>query len=185
MKIQAIKKLCVDAGSVILFDMDDGQQWIGNGMAFWSTDGITLNEDMIPVLFDLNAKQRSEISIRRQDAPDMERYGMVPMQGEEMMDDLGLVWACGSFYRALRSKRRGLLFVDTALLKPVESKEGIQFYVARYSERGTPIIAAYGDMLVSALVAPTKATGIMRRLEEITTEKLDIFWSGEGDEDGR
>ena len=175
MKIQAIKKLCMDRVCFYIFNCPGGRQFLSNGMALWPVEGIRLTKEMIPALFDISDKQQDKIIIQEMDTAD-ERYTLEPMEGEEELKDLGLVWNSGNFYRALKGEA-GVLFIDTALTKPGENKEGkFAYYARRKPGSNIPLVACYGDMLASAIVLPSKAGAIMEQLEKITYEPLQVFW---------
>lgn len=183
MKIQAIKKLCMERVCFCIYNCQRGQQFLSNGIALWPVEGIQLTAAMIPALFDINEKKQEKISIREIFMDD-ERFSLEPMDGEEELEDLGLVWDCGSFFRALKGKD-GIIFIDAALTKPGENKDGKFIYCLRERPGNAfPMVACYGDMLVSALVMPTKGRGIMERLEKITYEPLHIFWNEEESQHG-
>ena len=177
-KIQAIKKLCMERVAFYIYNCQHDQQYLSNGMALWPVEGIHLTAAMIPALFDINEKQQEKITIREIYMDD-ERYSLEPMQGEEALEDLGIVWDCGTFFRALKS-REGVLFIDTALTKPGENKEGKFLYCLREKPGSSfPLVACYGDMLASAIVMPMKGKGIMERMAKITYEPLRVFWKEE------
>ena len=180
----AIKKLCMERVAFYIYNCRHGQQFLSNGMALWPVEGITLTKAMVPALFDINDKQQEKITIN-EIFQDDERYTIEPMDGEEQLEDLGLVYDCGNFYRALKGKD-GIVFIDAALTKPGENKDGKFVYCLR-ARPGVafPLVACYGDMLVSAIVMPTSlARGVMKRLEKITYEPLNVFWREEKDQDG-
>ena len=183
MKIQAIKKLCMERVAFYIYNCVRGQQFLSNGMALWPVEGIQLTAAMIPALFDINDKQQEKVSIR-EIFQDDERFTIEPMDGEEQLEDLGLVWEDGKFLRALKGAD-GIIFIDAALTKPGENKDGKFIYCLRKRPGSSfPLVACYGDMLVSALVMPTIGRGIMERLEKITYEPLNVFWKEEEDRNG-
>ena len=183
MKIQAIKKACMEREAFYIFDCENGRQYISNGKASWPVEGIRITTDIIPVIFDIDEKKKEKIIIPETPVPDEERFSLEPMQGEEMLEDLGIVFYGGDFYRALKGTD-GLLFIDTALLKPGENKEGKFMYCARKKEGRTPLVACYGDMLVSALIVPENARAIMRQIEKISYEPLCVFWDEDETQEG-
>lgn len=183
MKIQAIKKACMDTEVFYIFNCQNGRQYISNGAAAWPVEGIQITPDIIPVIFDIDEKKRQKITIHEMDAPDEERFTLEPMQGEEELEDLGLVWHSGTFFRALRGED-GLLFINTALTKPGENKEGKFRYCARKREGRVPLVACYGDMLCSAIVYPAKGRAIMEQIEKISYQPLNVFWDEEEEREG-
>jgi len=122
-------------------------------------------------------------AIREGAVPDEERFSLVPMPGDEELKSLGIVWSNGKFYRALRGKA-GLLYIDQGLLKPGENKEGDFAFYLRMKKDFTPMVACYGDMMVSAIVMPMKGTGIMEDLRMIAETPLHVFWREEDGENG-
>lgn len=178
MKIQAIRKACLARGVFYVFNRPGGQQFLSNGVAAWPVDGIRVTEGMIPALFDLNEKQQQKLSIHEMETVD-ERFTIEPMPGETILEDMGLVWSAGTLLRALKNEN-GLLLIDTAQTRPGENKDGNFIYTERRSRPGqAPLVACYGDMLVSALVVPVKAGKIKQALERIAYEPLNVFWSEE------
>ena len=151
MKLSAIRKLCVKTRTIILFDGPDATQWICNGYAAWPVDGVRLDGDGLPALFDLTEKQRRDFIIKQADAPDG-RWSLVRVDGEEPLDELGAIWWEDALYLALRSSR-GVMLVPAELFKPVRVKDGEIGYFARWRD-GRPMVAAYGDLLCAALAAP-------------------------------
>ncbi len=170
MKIQAIKKLCMEKEVFYLFNCGNGQQFLSNGDAAWPVEGIKLTESMIPILFDISQKQQDKVAIRAADWPD-ERFTVEPYPGETELAELGTVWNCGTLYKALKGPE-GVLFIDVSRLKPGENKEGEYRFYERDAEGKTPFVAVYGDMLACALVMPVKARCIMETLEKICYEPL-------------
>lgn len=178
MKIQAIKKLCMDRRAFYIFNCSRGQQFLGNGVALWPVDGFQLTASMIPALFDISEKEKEKLTIREIEAID-ERYTMEPGPEEEPLKDLGTIWHAGRFFRALEGSE-GVLFIDTALTKPGEDRDGKFVYALRKRPGDTvPIVACYGDMLASAIVLPEIGREMMERLEEIAGKPLHVFWGEE------
>ena len=183
MKIGAIKKACVDTESFILLTNNAGQQWICNGCAAWPVEGFRMSINMIASIFGLNMKQQEKFDIREGAVPDEDSWFLEPTEGEERLTDLGLAYSGGKLYRALKGQD-GLLFIDIDWTKPGERKgEEFNFeYRLRKQKQKTPMIACYGDMLVSALVMPMKAEGIMEDLDRIAREPLNS-WYGDGEDE--
>lgn len=181
MKIQAIKKLCMEMCAFnILHDMH-GRQLLCDGRAAWPVEGIMLTRSMIPALFDIDAKKLEKIMVREGPVPDEERFSLEPMPGEEELKDLGLIWDNGKFVRVLSGSDR-LLFIDNALTKPAENKEGEFCFSVRKHAGRTPIVACYADMLVGALIMPMVGKEIMERLEKISCMPLNVFWHEDEEE---
>lgn len=178
MKIQAIKKLCNEMGIYYLYDCDDGQQFLSDARAFWPVEGIHLTADMIPALFDISKKKQEDTIIKAWPCPDDERFSLVPVKEEEELKDLGTIYHSGEHIRVLCGQD-GLIFINSELTKPGSNKEGRFAYSLRKYEGRVPVVACYGDMLVSALVLPIKGRGIMERLEKLSSYPLHVFWDEE------
>jgi hypothetical protein len=152
MNLNAIRKLCLKTKSIHLFDEEGGGQWLCNGYGAWPVEGIYLDEDGLPALFNLTEKQRRDFIVKQAPVPDA-RWSLVRVDGEEPLDELGVIWWEDALYIALDSSR-GVMLVPAELVKPVYvAKDDEIGWFARWKD-GRPLIAAYGDMLVSALMAP-------------------------------
>lgn len=137
--------------SIHLFDAADGSQWLYNGYGAWPVEGIYLDEDGLPALFNLTEKQRRDFIIKQAPVPDA-RWSTVRMDGEEPLVELGVIWWEDALYIALDSSR-GVMLVPAELFRPVRVKDGEIGYFARWRD-GRPMVAAYGDLLCAALAAP-------------------------------
>lgn len=177
MKIQAIKRLCMDRDTFYLYNCKNGQQFLCNGAAAWPVEGIRITEGMIPALFDISEKQQTKVNIHEREYTD-ERFCVEPWPGEKPLEDMGTVWDSGKFYKALKGEN-GLLFIDLAQTKPGENKEGKFVFFERGEEGRMPLVACYGDMLAGALVMPTKARAIMETLEKISYIPLNPYCDDE------
>ena len=179
MKLNAIKKICKDALIFRIINMPDGAQWIGTGCAAYPVEGFRVTADMIPAIFDLTEKVQEKMIIREEAGTEYKRLALVPMEGEENLENLGLVYAHNNFYRALLSKN-GVIFINNKYTKPAENKDGDFVFSARRMENDKmPLIACYADMLCGAVIVPAVGTAIMEDLQKITGSPMDVFWDAE------
>lgn len=163
MKLQAIKKACLAFQEFTVINDANGRQWMSNGAAMWPIDGIRIDANSVPALFDLSKKQLDECKIREQNITNSMKT-VEPVDGEEMLIDLGKVWENGVFFRALQSKE-GVLYIDCGLEKPAENGRDLT-YAKR--QRGDWIcIAVYDGMLASAIIMPYRGDIMETRLRKI------------------
>ena len=151
MRLAAIRKLCVKTRTIILFDGPDATQWICNGYAAWPVDGVRLDGDGLPALFDLTEKQRRDFIINHADQFD-ERWSLTRVPGEEPLTELGTIWWADALYTALLSDA-GVMLVPAEWFRPARPKDGDLEYYARWKD-GRPLVAAYGDLLCAGLAIP-------------------------------
>lgn len=167
MKIQAIKKVCMARKSFIVINSEDGTQWISDGTAMWPTDGVPVRAGIIQALFDIDDKKADDLVIRDVDMDDP-RISLVRVQGEVELIDMGAVWFGGELFRALlEEEKKRLWFVDVARLLPAENKTGYMAFSLRPAEGKGAWIAAYGDILVGALLTPVPCERAKNILEAI------------------
>ncbi len=163
MKIGAIKKACMDARRFIILDTPNGTQWITNGAAAWPVEGIGIDKDGIPALFDIEEKKVAKLVIDQRVLFDP-CFSLTPISGETAMKDMGAVWYLGDLYRVIQGEG-GIEFINVAYLKPAENKDGFM----EFRQRGK-MVACYGNMFVAAIVLPEgqeKAEAIMGQLHAI------------------
>ena len=155
MNLQAIKRACNEAGGYTLITDQDGQQWIGNGAAFWPVEGITLTEGAIPVVFDFSKRQREETMVRAAEYTDP-RMTIEPMADEWAMEEMADVLDHGRVFKILRGPG-GLVMIDSAWIKPAQKKGADLRYFLRAVPGRQPLVAIYADMLCGGIVMPMEA----------------------------
>jgi len=170
MKLQAIKKACLAGGVIDILNTKCGAQWICNGEAAWPVEGIKITESNVGILFDLTEKQDMETPIRETEWKDP-RFPLTPMAEDVQLEDLGDVLSNGKVYKALRDDG-GVLFIDTAWLKPAAKKDANWRFFERTTPGRGPIVAAFCDMLAGAIIMPVTGEGIMEALVRIAREPL-------------
>ena len=160
MKLQKIKRICNEAMTYHLYNLPDGQQWIGNGAAAYPVEGITMTAAAIPAVFDIPQKKLEETVIREGDMKDA-RFCLVPTDDDEALKELGDILYLGGIYKMLLGQG-GIICINTDYLKAVETKDSMMRFFARKSERkdGTPLIAVFTDLFVSALIMPVKTAAV-------------------------
>lgn len=167
MKLGAIKKICERNKSIYIVTRPDGSQWIGNGYAYYPVDGVHLSERNIPVIFDIDEGKRAKYLIQEIDCTaetDEYRLDVHPMRDIEAICETcpGCIWHREELYRILLAEE-GVYLINVAHLKPLEGKGTYHEFYVRRREGERPVIACYGDMLVSAIISPVSKD----RAEEI------------------
>lgn len=154
MNIPAIKRNCVRKKRFEIVDDARGGQWIGNGQAWWTVEGIAINEGCIPELFDLNDKQKGKCLITRTETRDG-RFRRIIDRDEagNVCDDLGAVFFNGWMMRAIRHDRHGMMFLLVDNLKPAAADDEYCTFYALESD-GEMLVAVYNGFFCTALVRP-------------------------------
>lgn len=157
MNLNAIKALTGAGKFCTVMNSMDGQQWITEGHAAWLVEDVRIeSEATIASLFNLTDKQAEKARIIIQDTS-LPIYCKAAAQGEETLDELGMVYSGGAYYIGLMSSR-GALLVNADYLKPV--RDDYRQYCVRWYEGDNPIIAVYDDIITcKALILPLTPRG--------------------------
>lgn len=188
MKLNAIKAACIRRGMFCIYNDVDrvsskssdsalssnarqqgetGQQWIGNGCAFWPVDGIVLTEESIGAVFDIAPRKLDKLRVMTMGPDYVEpRVTREPMEGQEVtcQEAGALIQRLGVTYLPLYTDE-GVMLLDTGHLKPADNTDGFLSCKMRRNETGNVLIACYGNLFVSAIVAPVA--------EEVAQEIID------------
>lgn len=171
MKLSLIKKRCLERGEFRILDTDRGGQWIGNGCAFWPVEGVRMDADAVPALFDLSAKKLESVVIDEYDAPDW-RWDMWFRDADEALIEEGMVYWNGELFRVLRGGFGGVIIPESAL-DPMKPGDDAQFYARGAGD--SLLVACCAGMRCGALVAPMSARTavlIMEAVDRIARVKL-------------
>lgn len=177
MNIQAIRTTCKRRGiCTLITHAATGQQWISDGAGAYPVEGIEISKAALPALCNFDANDLGKISLSETVIAD-ERFTLEPVPHEQNCEDLGMVYALGQLFRALRTPN-GILFIEAAELRPVEGKDGIDRFAVRENESGK-LLAAYRGLLAKALIAPTSPgmhSHIMDALDSFLRIGADRTW---------
>lgn len=112
-----------------------------------------LDAEGVAALFGLSAKKRAAMEIRSVDMGDDPRYSLEPTEGEtwEAVGEIGAIAWDDEIFISI-STDRGVMFLPRSAVKHVKP-ENRRFSV-RWDAGKWPIIACYGDALVSVLMTP-------------------------------
>ena len=153
-----------------------GQQWISDGAGVYPVEGIEISKAALPALCNFDANELDKILLSETVSAD-ERFSLEPVPHEQNCEDLGMVYALGQLFRALRTPN-GILFIEAAELRPVEGKDGIDRFAVRENESGK-LLAAYRGLLAKALIVPTSPgmhSHIMDALDSFLRIGADRTW---------
>ena len=153
-----------------------GQQWISDGAGAYPVEGIEISKAALPALCNFDANELDKILLSETVSAD-ERFSLEPVPHEQNCEDLGMVYALGQLFRALRTPN-GILFIEAAELRPVEGKDGIDRFAVRENESGK-LLAAYRGLLAKALIVPTSPgmhSHIMDALDSFLRIGADRTW---------
>lgn len=177
MNIQAIRTTCKRQGiCTLITHAATGQQWISDGAGAYPVEGIEISKAALPALCNFDANELDKILLSETVSAD-ERFSLEPVPHEQNCEDLGMVYAFGQLFRALRTPN-GILFIEAAELRPVEGKDGIDRFAVRENESGK-LLAAYRGLLAKALIVPTSPemhSHIMDALDSFLRIGADRTW---------
>lgn len=177
MNIQAIRTTCKRRGiCTLITHAATGQQWISDGAGAYLVEGIEISKAALPALCNFDANELDKILLSEA-LMDDDRFTLEPIPNEQDCEDLGMVYALGQLFRALRTPN-GILFIEAAELRPAEGKEGIDRFAVRENENGK-LLAAYSGLLAKALIAPTSPgmhSHIMDALDSLLRIGADRTW---------
>lgn len=184
MKLNAIKRCCMDKGQFLVFRSPEGR-WLSNGSACWPTDGVVIRAEDVRAIFAISRKQMETIIIQEREVDD-ERLALGAAPHEEELEMRGQVWDDGRLYAILQGRSGVARLIDTAWLKPVEnSDEDMRFFLRPGS--GGDWVAAFGGLLAEAIVAPEsveRAEEIMGRVRELARMRVSEVQADAGEKPG-
>lgn len=162
MKIAKIKKVCQEERMCIIYNSASGKQWIGTQTAMYPTDGLLLERQTIPTLFDMpDAKNRMEIG-----EMEMEMCPLMPIDGEAeiQLDEwpelqMGMpIFAWGEKIYTLLDHQGRIFFVRENKVKPaIKGNEYMKFRLA-VDAWGQPLVVIGDGMMVNGIVKPNNIT---------------------------
>lgn len=157
MNLNAIKALTGAGKFCTVMNTTDGKQWITEGHAAWLVEDVRIeSEATIASLFNLTDKQmdKARIVIMNISNP---IYCAAGAEGQEPLDELGVVYSGGAYYIGLMSSA-GALWINADYLKPV--RDDYRQYFVRWHPGDSPIIAVYDDLTTcKALILPLMPGG--------------------------
>ena len=158
MNLNAIQTLTGAGKFCTVMNTTDGRQWITEGHAAWLVEDLRIeSEATIASLFNLTERQIEKARIIIKDAKDGGIFCRADAQGEEPLDELGVVYSGGAYYIGLMSSA-GALWINADFLKPV--RDDYRRYFVRWHPGDNPIVAVYDDLTTcKALILPLTPGG--------------------------
>ena len=184
MKLNAIKRCCMEKGQFVVLRSPEGR-WLSNGSACWPTDGVVIRAEDVRAIFAISRKQMEAVVIREGEVDD-ERLTLGIAPHEEELEVRGHVWDDGRLYAILQGRSGAARLIDTAWLKPVESRDAEMRFFLRPGSGGD-WVAAFGGLLAEAIVAPEpveRAEEIMERVRELARMRVYEVQEGEDEKPG-
>lgn len=135
MKIKAVESLLKQTKFITLYD-DDRCQWVSNGHACYPLRNMPLlDADSIFTMLDVPEEKKDKYIFRRDELSASGLDFSDNVTAERVFDrDLLALSMGGKEIEALRSHSGGILFFDTAFLKPFADEESVELY-ERQDER--------------------------------------------------
>ena len=153
MKINKIKRLCLEAKRFVLFRGPDAM-WFSDGNNLWIVEGIQLERQGLADLFGLNHKQVDKCLLQ-DGVSDLRCYSAAQQYDDEQLYYEGDVLDGDRQLAAMRTAHGEILFVRRDCLEPCSLDEA-DFLLRRDGE-GEPLIAVFDGMLCEALLRPARA----------------------------
>ena len=165
MKLQAIAKLCKARKRVEIRNTPDGEQWVGDGYAFYRVDdGLRFADSNVAALFDFDETLMEKIKIETKCETDP-RFSSEAVHLES--DRSHHLITFGYHDATVKMIREGndsnnaseMVLLDAAYIDPVGKKEAYKEYRVRprYTPLGhpmRPLIAVHNGLFCAALIYP-------------------------------
>lgn len=160
MKLNKIKRLCLESKRFNIIDSTDGVQWFTDNRSMWLCVGIVIERGALPELFGLNSKQCEKCLFLGEKRAG-EEYGIAMAETEPMLDYMGDVWEFEQRLMALRGED-GMLYVPRAFADACHIERDTTFTVRTLpdaeGEYSIPMVAVYNGMICEALLKPIEAS---------------------------
>lgn len=175
MKLNAIKKCCLEMGIFYVLRDEWGGCWISNTRACWPTDGMEIGEKNIQALFDLKPKKMRTLMIREA-VISKTWLCLEPLPGDIELKICGYVYDTGDLYAVLEDKQGFIRMINSTWLGPAGDIE-LRFFL-RVGDDGVERIVAFGDLLVAAIVETVeskKAEEVMKKMRALAGAPLAVI----------
>ncbi len=169
MKLKSVAAVC-RSNKTLVVCRQDGRQLVGNGHALYDVRGLPrmTPEEMLR-MFDVKEDQVSNwyIPMERDEMP----YNLTDdaPEEEELHMDLPSIGYYGDVVQPMDTEDGEIIFVDKALLKPIDGK--FPRYFLRRKESGERYVVVKDGFLFEALIMPYDL------ITDELCEKLKRLWS--------
>lgn len=178
MRISKIKALCAEMGACDIFHMPGGQMMIGNGICCYDTEGMTVTEDEIPALFDLDKEKAEKWIFGTRD------YSAgFAKEGEELKLSPLTAALRGDEYRLLEDSAGDVWMIPQKSAEACRGKAEYRKYWLDEIYGGFPTVRVTDgiDQFPAAYIAPMVEGGVRAMLNEMQR----VAMLGNGAEDSR
>lgn len=163
MRLQKIKR-AMTTKNVYIVTEDGGNQWMGDGKAFYLMDsGLDLTEGNALAILDIDEDKRKDYTVRELSNRHMPMLDMCPQEAcdEELHPVVSVSWA-GELLTIMTTQAGEAAAVPQSQIAPADGKEPLRFFLRRSVDPDTaeirdPVIAAFQDMLACAVIMPVPA----------------------------
>ena len=175
MNIARIKRKCLEARTIAVMHADEGD-WIGDGDAWWTCDGLRFGEEQIVAVMGLTAKRRAMILFVETTPGDAGFDEADFTQVSDATDELlkretTICFDGGStigVYRSRNAENPEAWIIREDSFTPVQGKEGTEIALRRCQDGSSLMIAVRGYLTVG-VTRPFERDGevaasIVRRL---------------------
>lgn len=152
MKLKSVAAVC-RSNKTLVICRQDGRQLVGNGHALYEVRGLpTMTPEEMLRMFDVKEDQMSNWYIPME--RDMMPYnlGEDDQEEEELRMDLPALGYYGDLVQPMETEDGEIIFVDKALLKPIDSD--FPRYFLRRKESGERYVVVKDGFLFEALLMP-------------------------------
>lgn len=163
MRLQKIKR-AMTTKSVYIVTEDGGNQWMGDGKAFYLVDsGLDLTEGNALAILDIDEDKRRDYAVREIESRHMPMLDMCPQEAcdVELRPVVSVSWA-GELLTIMVTADGEAAAVPQRQIAPADGKEPLRFFLRRSVDPDTgefrqPVVAAFADMLCCAVIMPVPA----------------------------
>ncbi len=161
MKLKKIAALCNKTKNFALYDKSDSagkaSQWLGDGSAAYPLHGLPLlDEDSLCKMFDITEKKRAGLYFTRRDWDEgINAEDTDP--GETALEEMELGVICMGRELIPLMGRKGIIFIDSKYLAPLEEEMGMLRMFERKTADNRTYIAVKAGLLIRAVISPVEA----------------------------
>lgn len=187
MQLQKIKKACQAYNTCTIIHAESGD-WISNGLAMYSADGVPLTPDTLAALWGLTSKERDALVIH-EGAPEDMGFEEDAISNVSDGDDVQMVYrdAIESGGKVVRiyASFAGMLYIPAEILAPVEKKDGVTLglrRIRRFDKNDLLVVSSEGYLATGYFVANGGKSIIGKDVRQ-RVEALEALTRGTGEAD--
>lgn len=188
MRLSKIGKLLKEGRSTItLVNDSEMQQWVClRDAAYAAEPGLGLTQGNILTVCDIEKEKQKKYVAFEDGLIEDERFSIYMRDGED--ENRLRVVALFDHTMVLADREGNVLGINATLLRPIESDNGLAFYL-REDKHGIqpPLVAAFDDILCGALIVPIAPEQLMK-LQDLCRDvaaREPIIPPEEAEEDGQ